>query len=197
VLDLPITVEGAQNSGALRKKITFKNESSSPVKLLGVTPSCGCMVSDFQKKSYAPGDTGELTIIVDSSKVSGKEVKKLLLSTDDAERPLVDVAINLDIAPLIDISPRRLYWTKTEPLSAKSIDLEVKNGDFRIVSVSSTMSSIFPKLDVSNSENSKYSLTVDPSSVKGPTKAILRIETDSESFKYDYIAVVVDRELSK
>jgi hypothetical protein len=107
VLDLPITVEGTQNSGALRKKITFKNESSSPVKLLGVTPSCGCMVSDFQKKSYAPGDTGELTIIVDSSKVSGKEVKKLLLSTDDAERPLVDVAINLDIAPLIDISPRR------------------------------------------------------------------------------------------
>lgn len=197
VLDLPVSVAGAQNSGALRKTITFKNESTDPVKLLGVTPSCGCMVSDFQKKAYSPGETGELTIIVDSSKVSGKEVKKVLLSTDDADRPLVEVAVNLDIAPLIEASPRRLYWTKSESLSPKKADLQVRNGDFKIVSVSSTVSSVFPQLDVSNSDNHKYSLTVDPSGVKGPTKAILRIETDSETFKYDYISVIVDREVSK
>jgi hypothetical protein len=155
------------------------------------------MVSDFQKKAYSPGETGELTIIVDSSKVSGKEVKKVLLSTDDADRPLVEVAVNLDIAPLIEASPRRLYWTKSESLSPKNVDLQVRNGDFKIVSVSSTMSSVFPKLDVSNSDNHKYSLVVDPSGVKGPTKAILRIETDSEKFKYDYISVIVDREVSK
>ncbi|HET6891310.1 MAG TPA: hypothetical protein VFH31_09430, partial [Pyrinomonadaceae bacterium] len=61
--------------------------------------------------------------------------------------------------------------------------------ELTIVGVSSTVNSVFPKLDVSKSSEGTYRLDIDPKDVKGATKAIIRLETDSPKLKYDYVAV--------
>ena len=189
-----VIVEGRQNSGLLRKEIMFRNLGSKDIRVLGATGSCGCIISSVEKRSYSPNEEGKLILTIDSTKSLGTEVKKVLLSTDDPEKPLLEIPITLKIDPLIAISPRKVIWLKGEPLQAKTIELNVSaDKEIKIIGVTSTINSVFPKLDVSDERNKHYTLTIDPSDVKGATKAVLRLETSSPELKYDYITAEIQR----
>ncbi|MEL7168353.1 MAG: DUF1573 domain-containing protein [Bacteroidota bacterium] len=46
---------------------TFTNESTAPVRLLEVRPSCGCTAPDWSREPVAPGEAGSVTVAYDSS----------------------------------------------------------------------------------------------------------------------------------
>lgn len=67
---------------------TFTNTSDVPVKLLNVKASCGCTTPSYTKTAVAPGETGEINVRYNSSRV-GPFYKSITVSYDSVEKPVV------------------------------------------------------------------------------------------------------------
>lgn len=54
----------------------FKNTGNYPLMILSAEPGCGCTVTDFPKKTIAPGEEGTITAAFDSNKGHEGEFRK-------------------------------------------------------------------------------------------------------------------------
>lgn len=45
----------------------FRNTGSEPLKILGFTPSCGCLTPQLEKMDYAPGEQGHFIVKADTA----------------------------------------------------------------------------------------------------------------------------------
>lgn len=67
----------------------FANTGSTPLKILGTSASCGCLVPRLEKRLYAPGEQGLLVVQADTASVSFAEQTNG--NTDQIKEHFVDV----------------------------------------------------------------------------------------------------------
>ena len=53
--------ERAPGDGSVEAHYGFKNIGSTPVTILRISSSCGCTVAQTDKKTYLPGESGQIT----------------------------------------------------------------------------------------------------------------------------------------
>ena len=53
--------ERTPEDGAVEARYSFKNVGSTPVTIVRIDSSCGCTVAQTDKKTYLPGESGEIT----------------------------------------------------------------------------------------------------------------------------------------
>lgn len=61
---------------------TFVNKGNDPIILNSATASCGCTVPSFSKEPVAPGATGSVTVIFDSTGKMGNFTKSINVVTN-------------------------------------------------------------------------------------------------------------------
>ncbi|MGQ0628853.1 MAG: DUF1573 domain-containing protein [Phycisphaerales bacterium] len=88
-------------------KFTFANISDKTVTITNVTPGCGCTATNFttMKKTYAPGEKGELEITFNPAGKRGLETKHVQIDTDFTAAPRVELNFKVDIKPRVMIEP--------------------------------------------------------------------------------------------
>lgn len=82
----------------------FVNAGTETLQVFEVRPTCGCTTTKLQKKIFAPGE-GDTLRLTYSPKSSGRQVKKVMIRSNDPVNPLQSVEISADVTPVIKINP--------------------------------------------------------------------------------------------
>ena len=73
----------------------FENVSDQTVEIKDVRTSCGCTAAKFEKKAYAPGEKGEISVTYKKPwGARGRQVKPLIVKTS-AEPNLLKLILEL------------------------------------------------------------------------------------------------------
>ena len=74
----------------------FKNNGTSPLIISDAKASCGCTVPDYPKAPIAPGETGKIKVVFDSSGRTGTQ-HKVVTVTSNAIPPLTEVYLTGEV----------------------------------------------------------------------------------------------------
>jgi hypothetical protein len=75
---------------------TFENKGTSDIVISSVTASCGCTVPKYDKKPVAPGATGNIEVVFDTTGRSGTQTKTVTIKSN-AKTPVVLVKFTAEI----------------------------------------------------------------------------------------------------
>jgi hypothetical protein len=74
----------------------FENQGASNLVIKSATTSCGCTVPEYDKKPIAPGGTGNLEVVFDTSGRNGKQTKTITVRSN-ANTPVVLLKITAEV----------------------------------------------------------------------------------------------------
>lgn len=77
----------------------FKNVGDLNVKLVKTETSCGCTTAKGVFKSYAPGEQGEMEIVVDTKGKKGIIVKTVTVTMENNQVPTVELSLTMKLEP--------------------------------------------------------------------------------------------------
>jgi hypothetical protein len=81
-----------------------KNDGTAPLEITQVQPACGCTVVSFDK-SIAPGKTGIVHTVIDTSTFNGPIAKSVTVYTNDPDTPQIQLTIKAKVEPYIYVKP--------------------------------------------------------------------------------------------
>jgi hypothetical protein len=116
----------------------FKNAGALPVHLLDLQTSCSCITARTDKKTYAPGESGQLTAQFTAEDPPGIYERHISVLTDESAPPQ-RLTVRIEIPELVTLTPRSVAWKLGESLTEKSIELRT-NGDLRLCCTGATPS---------------------------------------------------------
>lgn len=89
----------------------FKNTSDHTISIVSTQSSCGCTVPKLAKKTYAPGESGELTAIFTVGGRTGPQHKTITVKTDEPGQPDARLQLETNIPTFVKADPRMLVWS--------------------------------------------------------------------------------------
>lgn len=101
----------------------FANDGNEPLEILQVTKTCGCQAVEFDKV-IAPGKEGKVTLKLTTPRAKSHVKKSLTVTTNDPARPTLQITIEGDVVPRIDIEPQAGANFGSIPLNAEQEELE-------------------------------------------------------------------------
>ena len=75
---------------------SFTNQGRSNLVIASATTSCGCTVPKFSNKPVAPGESGTVEVVFDSSGREGKQTKTITIRSN-ASKPVIVLKITANI----------------------------------------------------------------------------------------------------
>jgi hypothetical protein len=82
----------------------IQNQGDAPLQITEVRPACGCTVADFDK-TIAPGQSGKIHVVIDSSTFNGPVAKGVTVVTNDPEHPEFELTVRAKLEPFITVKP--------------------------------------------------------------------------------------------
>jgi Protein of unknown function (DUF1573) len=163
---------------AVTAKYRFTNNSSSPVTIVDVRPSCGCTIATLTKKTYVPGESGEIDAKLNFAGHTGHQEKWIYVTTNSAGTEPTLLTLAVDIPPDITIEPEFVMWRIGDPLIPKTIRVVVPDGfPTKIVAAQTDNPAIQVQLQEVMAGR-QWEVKVTPSETKDVVKAIVSIRTD-------------------
>ena len=156
----------------------FRNAGDKPVTFDYVRTSCGCALASLGKRTYQPGEAGQIAVTFTFGHRVGEHTK-LIWATTDADRPRGTMLVMKAVIPaLLRITPLRTYWVGGEPPTEKLIDIKVAYGrPIRVVKVTSSDERVKTSLkEVGPGRH--YQVVVKVRETRTPVRATLAITTD-------------------
>ena len=105
-----VVAEPVKDAGVIPKgdKIThdfiIRNEGDAVLEITNVQPACGCTVVEFDK-SIAPGQTGKVHAVLDTTDFGGPIGKGVTVFTNDPDTPQIELTIHARVEPRIAVKP--------------------------------------------------------------------------------------------
>jgi Protein of unknown function (DUF1573) len=168
--------ERTPEDGAVEGHYGFKNIGSTPVTIVRIDSSCGCTVAQTDKKTYLPGESGQITARFSFGNRKGVQRKVIAVRlADGTEKQL---GLNVSILEPLTVRPGLLLWRVGENATPKTVQLTPAKGvPLKIRSVSSSSprvsAELHPKADASD-----YTMTVAPVDTAEKLSTVVTIETN-------------------
>lgn len=93
------------------------NKGTDTLRIIKVSPACGCTYAPLSKADVGPGDTSQLDIFFDSKKFHGKITKKVSVLSNDPTDPYTEIyfsALVDRVHPLLSATPAVIEATLEE-----------------------------------------------------------------------------------
>ncbi|HEX6566167.1 MAG TPA: DUF1573 domain-containing protein [Chthoniobacterales bacterium] len=163
---------------AVTAKYRFANNGTSPVTIVDVRPSCGCTTATLAKKTYAPGESGEIDAKLNFAGHTGHQEKWIYVTTNLPGTEPTALTLAVDIPPDITIEPAFVMWRIGDPVAPKTIRVAVPEGfPAKIVAVETDNPAIQVQLEEERAGN-QWEVKVTPKGTKNLVKAIVSIRSD-------------------
>lgn len=166
------TKEPADKEVAAR--FPFKNTSDRTVSIRSMKSSCGCTAAGLSKKTFAPGESGEITAKFTFGSRKGAQRKSITVQTDDKETHILELRVM--IAEGARISPSFLFWRQNSPNEPRAVEIKtrkeivgVRSSDQRLVA---TLETVVPRQE--------YVVYVNPTDTTKPLAGKITIMTSGE-----------------
>lgn len=155
----------------------FTNIGDHPVEIKDVKPSCGCTTAKLDKKTYAPGESGEITATLNIGNRQGLQSKSITVTTDDDEQPTILMMKTL-IPEVVSIQPAFVFWQQGDVPDIKTINIKVGLDEpIHVVKVESDTSTVGVQLEEVQA-GKHYRINLYPTSTDELAKARITIKTD-------------------
>jgi hypothetical protein len=99
---------------------SFKNIGVNTVTITQIQSTCGCTTADLAKRTYAPGEAGEIKAVFTFGDRVGLQEKSIEVAIDDPSSPAVSLVLRITIPEMITCTPRLLLWTKGGAITEQS-----------------------------------------------------------------------------
>ena len=103
---------------------SFTNASDSVITITKTQASCGCTVPSLKKKTYVPGESGEIHAHFDIGSRVGKQHKEITVGTEEGGgNHSYTLTLNVEIPQLIQLKRRALLWKVGEKPEPKGCEV--------------------------------------------------------------------------
>jgi hypothetical protein len=107
---LPVYDFGAIEQGTpVAHQFALKNIGRSFVQLRGATSSCGCTVTEVDGRTIRPGQVAWVNVWLDTTTLSGKTTKSVVVHTSDAWTPALQLALTGTVLTDLAVAPSMIY----------------------------------------------------------------------------------------
>ncbi len=145
----------------LAVSFAFRNGGRTPVTITKVTTSCGCTTAELAKKTYQPGESGELPAKFVFGGRRGPQVKSIVVTTDDQKTTQLEFKCFI-LDDSVSLSQALVWWRVGEAAKPKQVDLTLgQGGKVKIVAVTSSNPRVAATL-LPVKEGEKYAVTIQP-----------------------------------
>jgi hypothetical protein len=114
-------IEGEQTE--VKATFPFKNTGDHPVTITGARPSCGCTTAALDKKTYAPGESGQIAVVFHPAERTGLQEKTITVTTDEPNQPPTKLLFEINIKEYLTVEPRLVAWKVGDKPSEKMVVL--------------------------------------------------------------------------
>ena len=156
-------------------KFGFVNAGQETMTIETVQSSCGCTVPTLEKKTYAPGERGELLarfLIGDRRGVQEKTIRVQI----KGERDPTLLALVVKIPEVVRITPPILIWEQGGTPAPKTFSVQAQaNNQVRIQKATTTKPEMGIALETVT-EAKDYRITITPKNTDQPGMALVTIE---------------------
>ncbi len=121
IVDLGTVVEDTIAQGTIK----FINAGDSTLIIGRIQTSCGCTVAELEKREYAPGDKGEITMQFNTKGYSGMARKSVMINIDKGSPARVRVELQTNVKPLLEVDPSFVNFQEAS-LNDKEIQQNLK-----------------------------------------------------------------------
>ncbi len=169
----------------LEVNFPFTNEGSSPVTIVKIESTCGCLTATADVNEVAPGGKGTVTGVFSVGTRTGEHQKALTVKTlSDGKEGSQELKVKVDVPEIFELTPELLTWEVGGALEKRSFVLKILH-DKPIHVLEAKCSRAGFKTEIVEVEKGKeYRFEMTPSSLAIPLMGILRIETDCEFEKH-------------
>jgi len=158
----------------------FTNTGSEPIEIVEVHTSCGCTVPELEKRTYAPGERGELRAVFSFDGRDGQQVKTISVATDDPDSKFHDLTLTVNIPKLLDVSPYFVVWRKGQPADPKTISVRVLIPDIlQITGVESRDERFTTEFAAVPDTPGSFDLTITPKNTDEEAQASVIVRTNA------------------
>ena len=156
----------------------FHNVGTTPVTIRTLRPSCGCTTARLEKKTYAPGESGDVLLHFGFGDRKGFQRKTVTVTTDDQAAEPTVLGLTVTIHSPVTINPALVYWKTGTPATAQFIQVAFEPGeDAHIKSVTSSNPRLIAKLDPSQPGQPIF-VSVKPVDTTQKESAEISVQTD-------------------
>ena len=159
----------------------FRNTGTTAITIKSLRSSCGCTTAKLEKKVYAPGESGEVTLNFRFGDRKGLHRKGVTVNTDEKTGEPTILNLVVHIHDPLTITPALVWWRRGEGLEAKSVAIDAEAGEsVRVTGVSSSNPRFTASL-VTGKAGQKYSVAITPTDTAQKDTAEIKVQTDYPS----------------
>ncbi len=164
------------NDRAAEAHYTFQNTGKTPVTFTSVKTSCGCTTARMEKKTYGPGEHGEIVATYIFHGQSGELRKLITVVTDDQPEPTT-LDLRVTVHEPLEVQPALVYWKVGEPAEAKTVDIRAGSYPVKVKGVTSPNGRIAATLQTLKAGD-HYIVSVKPTDTTQKEAAEIIVQTD-------------------
>lgn len=158
----------------------FKNTGDKPVTIAHLHASCGCTTPALEKREYAPGESGEVTVTYTFGDAVGQQEKLVSVVANEPEPTTYQLRLRVTIPELLAIQPRFVMWRQNEEPVAKTITIHALRPDLvRPVSVEARDARFSASLHESEEEPGTFTVTIAPESTDATMFTTITVATSA------------------
>jgi len=103
----------------------FTNTGQEVIEITETSATCGCTVPTLEKKTYAPGESGELKAVFTVGSRQGKQRKSITVVTQDpsGNATTYELKLEVDIPVPVSFKPRVRFWKVQEEATTQEIEV--------------------------------------------------------------------------
>ena len=154
----------------------FSNAGKKPVTIREIKVSCGCLAPKPARKTYGPGECGELTVRFDLRNRTGPQSKSVAVTTSDGQRTTLTLSADIPVA--YHIAPIMMKWVEGNAAKTKTARLTNPNKmPIRILSATSSHKDLPVELKTVR-EGFEYEVVVMRRTEARNIRAVVRIQLE-------------------
>ena len=157
----------------------FRNTGTTSVTIKSLRSSCGCTTAKLDKKTYAPGEQGEVVLhFTFADRKGGAYLKGVTVTTDEKGVEPVVLKLIVDINDPITMAPALVFWRTGEAAAAKTVQVTADAKlPVRIKSVTSSNPHFTATLQTAQ-PGLQYAIAITPTGTTEKDAAEITVQTD-------------------
>jgi hypothetical protein len=163
---------------SVEAKFAFKNVGAAPVTIENIRTSCGCTSADPDKKTYAPGESGEIKAkFTFGGRIGGQRKLIRVFTSDRGNEPAV-LDLRVFIEEPLKVNPALVFWRTGEAPSPKTVQITAAPDRPVRVKEVTTSGPAFKATLQTIKAGEEYAISIVPTGTAGKQVGVINIETD-------------------
>jgi len=159
----------------------FRNTGTTTITIKSLRSSCGCTTAKLEKKVYAPGESGEVTLNFRFGDRKGLYRKGVTVNTDEKTGEPTILNLVVHIHDPLTITPELVWWRRGEAREPKTAAVSAEAGESVKVTGVSSNNPHFAVSLVTGQAGKSYSVAITPTDTAQKDTAEIKVQTDYPS----------------